>query len=91
MEPVRTASVVRRPVAAADTRHANGAHTPILDIDRAPIAQIGQAGKHFRILMRIEPYEVLMITLDEQGRPRRPSALSEPRRKVANTVMMRVA
>jgi hypothetical protein len=62
-----------------------------LDIDRAPIAQIGQAGKHFRILMRIEPHEVLMITLDEKGRPRRPSVLSEPRRKVAHTVMMRVA
>ena len=51
------------------------------------VAQIGQAGKHFHVL-RIQPREILMVTLDEGGWPRHLSILFEPGRKVARTVMM---
>jgi hypothetical protein len=33
-------------------------------------------------------HEILMVSLDENGRPRYPSVLSEPRRKVARAVVM---
>jgi hypothetical protein len=57
-------------------------------MNRTPIPQITQAWKHFPFRTRIEPHEIFMITLDEEGRPRRPSVLFEPHRKVTRTIMM---
>src|SRR5271165_2534495 len=57
-------------------------------MNRTPIPQITQAWKHIPSRTRIEPHEIFVITLDEDGRPRRLSVLFEPHRKVARTIVM---
>src|ERR1700728_2556449 len=75
-------------MAPPNTSYANLASAPIVDVDRVPIAQVRQARKHIRILACVEPHEVLMITLDEEGRPSCRSVLGEPSRKIARAVVM---
>jgi hypothetical protein len=60
---------VRGIIAAADASNANALRTFGSDINRTPIPQMTEAGKHFRIRTRIEPREVFVITLDEERRP----------------------
>jgi hypothetical protein len=47
------------------------------------IPQIGQVSKQFRMMLCIEPNEVLIIALDEHCRPRYSSVSLKPRPKIA--------
>src|SRR6185437_6443907 len=57
-------------------------------MNRTPIPHIAQAWKHLPFRARIEPHKIFVITLDEEGRPRRPSVLFEPHLKVARAIML---
>src|SRR5262249_48019877 len=85
---VRATFVVRGTIAAADASNSNGPGTLISDINPTSVANITQAREHLEIRTRIEPREVFVIALDEEGRPWRPSVVFQPCREVARPIMV---
>jgi hypothetical protein len=77
---------VRRAMAAPDATDAQRTGT-FAELEAQAVLEIVQTGQNLVARLVVQPYEVLVVSLDEQRPARRPTLLADPERKITCTVV----